>query len=183
MNEKELVTSLKGGNKEAFSVLYQQNWGKVYNFSRLYLNSTDEVEEVVQEVFIKLWDVRTHLNENENFKGFLFILTRNLIFNKLRKSFNENFYKISILNAVEEASYDMEQEIDANNLQEYISQLVKELPPRQKEVFILSRENQLSYKEIAGQLNISEKTVERHINEALKYLKKNIRLLTVFLTI
>ncbi|EXY66705.1 sigma-70 family RNA polymerase sigma factor, partial [Bacteroides fragilis] len=121
--------------------------------------------EVVQEVFVKLWEARIFLKENESFKGFLFIITRNIIFNQFRKSFNENAYKTTVLSSAE-VEYDIENEMDAADLQGYIKKLISELTPRQQEVFHLSREEHLSYKEIAIRLSISEKTVERHINEA-----------------
>ena len=172
MEERKLILLLKQGSKDAFTALYKQYWKQVYNFSRLYLTSADAAEEVVQEVFIKIWD--------DHFKGLLFIITRNLIFNRHRKNVNEDFYKVTVLAALEEP-YDVEEEIDAHNLQEYIDRLIDELPPRRREIFNLSRKEQKSYKEIAILLNISEKTVENQISEALKYLKKNITLLLLFI--
>lgn len=179
MEEKELILLLKQGSKEAFTTLYQQYWKQVYNFSRLYLVSQDAAAEVVQEVFIKIWETREFIREDDHFKGLLFIMTRNLVFNQHRKSLNEDFYKVTVLAAVEE-SYDVEEEIDAKNLREYIDLLIDELPPRRREIFNLSRKEHKTYKEIALQLNISEKTVEHQIGEALKYLRKNITLLTFF---
>ena len=171
MEERELILSLKQSSKDAFTALYKQYWKQVYNFSRLYLTSADAAEEVVQEVFIKIWETREFLREDDHFKGLLFIITRNLIFNRHRKNMNEDFYKVTVLAA----------EIDAHNLQEYIDRLIDELPPRRREIFNLSRKEQKSYKEIALLLNISEKTVENQISEALKYLKKNITLLLLFI--
>lgn len=182
MSEKELISSLKAGDEGAFTALYKLYWPKVHNFSRLYLSSQSEVEEVVQEVFVKLWEARIFLKEDESFKGFLFIITRNIIFNQFRKSFNEDAYKMTVLNSAN-AEYGIEDEMDAADLQAYIQKLVNELSPRQQEVFRMSREEHLSYKEIAMRLCISEKTVERHINEALKFLRKNIYLFLIFLSI
>ena len=183
MTEKELIVSLKLGDEAAFTALYRMYWPKVHNFSRLYLSSMAEVEEVVQEVFVKLWEATYLLErESESFKGFLFIITRNIIFNQFRKSFNENAYKTTILSSAE-VEYDIEDEMDAADLQAYIKKLISELTPRQQEVFHLSREEHLSYKEIANRLSISEKTVERHINEALKFLRKNIYLFIIFLSL
>lgn len=179
MEEKQLIKSLKEGDKEAFSLLYKQYWDRVYRFSQLYLNSRERVEDVVQEVFIKVWESRDFIRENDNFKGLLFIITRNLIFNQYRRNVNEDFYKMTVLSAME-TSYDIEEEIDAYNLSEYIDQLIAELPERRREIFNLSRKEHKSYKEIALQLNISEKTVENQIAEALRYLKKNITLLLLF---
>lgn len=182
MSEKELIASLKAGDESAFTALYKLYWPKVYNFSRLYLSSMSEVEEVVQEVFVKLWEARIFLKENESFKGFLFIITRNIIFNQFRKSFNEDAYKMAVLNSTN-AEYGIEDEMDAADLHAYIKKLINDLSPRQQEVFRMSREEHLSYKEIAMRLCITEKTVERHINEALKFLRKNIYLFSIFLSI
>ena len=93
MEERELILLLKQGSKDAFTALYKQYWKQVYNFSRLYLTGADAAEEVVQEVFIKIWEMREFLREDDHFKGLLFIITRNQIFNRHRKNVNEDFYK------------------------------------------------------------------------------------------
>ncbi len=133
----------------------------MYNFTRLYINSIDDSKEIVQQVFIKLWESRALLKEDENFKGFLFIITRNIVFNSFKRSFNENSYKISVLRAFSEtnieAFYEIEEDIYANELKEYLQLLINALPPRQKEIFLLSREENLSYQEIADKLGISIK--------------------------
>ena len=180
MTEKELIILLKEGDEKAFTTLYRRYWSKVYNFSRLYLSSILEIEEVVQEVFVKVWESRSLLREDDNFKGFLFVITRNLVFNQFRRSFNENAYKLTVLSSIM-PYYNLEEELTAADLQEFIEKMVKELPPRQQEVFNLSRNAHLTYKEISIRLKISEKTVERHINEALKFLKKNIMFYLIFI--
>ena len=180
MEENELILLLKQSNQEAFTTLYKKYWKQVYNFSRLYLTSQSVAEEVVQEVFIKVWEARDFMREGDNFKGLLFIITRNLIFNMHRKNLNEDFYKMTVLSAME-SSYDIEEEIDAKNLSEYIDLLIADLPPRRREIFNLSRKENKSYKEISQLLGVSEKTVENQIGEALKFLRKNLILLSLFL--
>jgi RNA polymerase sigma-70 factor (ECF subfamily) len=180
MEENELILLLKQSNQEAFTTLYKKYWKQVYNFSRLYLTSQSVAEEVVQEVFIKVWESRDFMREGDNFKGLLFIITRNLIFNMHRKNLNEDFYKMTVLSAME-SSYDIEEEIDAKNLSEYIDLLIADLPPRRREIFNLSRKENKSYKEISQLLGVSEKTVENQIGEALKFLRKNLILLSLFL--
>ena len=81
MEERQIIKSLKEGDREAFSMLYKQYWEKVYHFCGLYLNNRDVAEDVVQEVFIKVWESREFIREDDNFKGLLFVITRNLIFN------------------------------------------------------------------------------------------------------
>lgn len=180
MEENELILLLKQSNREAFTTLYKKYWKQVYNFSRLYLTSQSVAEEVVQEVFIKVWESRDFMREGDNFKGLLFIITRNLIFNMHRKNLNEDFYKMTVLSAMEN-SYDIEEEIDAKNLGEYIDLLIADLPPRRRDIFNLSRKENKSYKEISQLLGVSEKTVENQIGEALKFLRKNLILLSLFL--
>ena len=180
MDNQSLILALKSGSEEAFTSLYHKYCDKVYKFCRLYYTNDSTTEEAVQEVFIKIWESRDFMRQEDNFKGLLFIITRNLIFNQHRKSLNEDFYKMTVI-SVMESSYDIEEEIEAKNLSDYIDLLINELPPRRREIFNLSRKENKSYKEIAELLHISEKTVENQISEALKYLRKNISMLVLFL--
>lgn len=184
MTEKEAILKLKNDSHEAFTYFYQRYWNMIYNFTRLYISSIDDSKEIVQQVFIKLWESRKFLQEDENFKGFLFIITRNMIFNSSKRSFNEDFYKISVLKAYAETRikdyYEIEEDIYATELKEYLRLLIDSLPPRQREIFLLSREENLSYTEIAEKLGISVKTVEHSISKSLKYLKANVKLMLIF---
>lgn len=183
MVERDLILALKEGNEGAFKELYDIYWKNVFHFATLYIRNSEEVREIVQEVFIKLWEARESLKAEESLKGFLFIVTRNHIFNRARsKSFNYDFYEVTLNNALEQ-SYNIEQEMDAKDLAIYIDELVNQMPPQRKMVFTLSRKEYKSYKEIALLLDISEKTVERHINESLKFIKANLKLFLLFLFI
>lgn len=182
MSEEEAVCLLKKNNEKAFEFLYRKYWAKVYNFTKLYITSVSDAEEIVHEVFVKLWEARMFVNEDKNFDGFLFIITRNLIFNRSRKSFNQVFYQVTIAESMEE-TYNVEDELAASDLRNHINSLIELMPPRRQEIFRLSREKQLSYKEIAELLDISEKTVEHHIADALKFLKRNMELYLIFCNI
>ena len=184
MNDQEAIVLLKSDSHESFEYLYKVYGGQVYNFSKLYINSSEDIKEVVQEVFVKLWEARSFLREDENFRGFLFIVTRNLIFNRQKKTFNENFYKLSVLSAYEQSnidSYNIEEELQAKELNNYIDKIIEELPPKQQEILILSRKENLSHKEIAELLNISERTVEVHIARAIRHIKSRLEYLIALL--
>lgn len=178
MDEKELVLALKGGEHQAFIHLYNEYWEQVYDFSRLYVNTVADTEEIVQDVFVKLWESKHLLKENENIKGFLFIVTRNLIFNRTKKRINDNLFKISVLSAFGNENYcnssSVEEDYCASQLNIFINRLINSLPEQQKRCFLLSREEDLSYKEIAERLGISPKTVEIHMSKALKFLKDKV---------
>lgn len=184
MADKELILGLRQGDTKAFTVLYRKYWAKVYNFSRVYLSSVDDAEDVVQAVFLKLWESREFIRENDKLDGFLFIITRNLIFNQFRRSFNENAYRETVLSVIDShLTNDVEEQIFVTDLKAYVDLLIKELSPRQQEIYRLSRMEYLTYREIAVRLSISEKTVERHINDALKILRKNLLIYSIFLSI
>ena len=180
MIQKELIQKLKKGDDEAFSAMYKLYWEKVYNFSRLYLASSEDVAEIVQEVFIKLWETRHLIDEEQSFEGFLFIITRNQIFKYSRKRLNYSFLKMTVMQSIEK-SYEEEDQLEIADLKKHLSVLISQLPERQQEIFRLSRERHMTYKQIAEQLSISEKTVEYHMTAALKYLRKNLYLLSLFL--
>ena len=148
MDEQEAIKRLKNSDEKAFSFLYKSYWPKVNHFTRLYIIDTDSTEEIIQEVFIKLWEHRKELNESGSLDGYLFIITRNLIFNSSRQSFNHQFYQTTIIEAMEQ-SYNIDEELDAADLHAYINSIIEQLLPRQQEVFRLSREHQLTYQEIA----------------------------------
>ncbi len=175
---KKLINSLKEGNEKALNTLYKMYWRKVYNFCRLYLTNHEETEEIVQDVFVRIWNSRDFIRINDNFEGLLFITTRNLVFNQKRKSFNKNLYSISIISALEAIpdtnSSTVEEKLNAKNLSKHIDFLIDKLPPQRKKIFNLSRKEHKGYREIAIELNLSEKTVEHQISKALKFLREHI---------
>lgn len=179
MEERELIIKVKEGDTKAFSQLYEIYFLKVYNFTRLYISSSLEVAEVVQDVFVKIWESRHLFDENRNFEGLLFIITRNLVFNYNRKYFNELNFKMTALRGIEQ-SYNMEDEMEAEELGQFITALILRMPPQRQKIFRMSREEKLSNKEIAMRCAISEKAVERQITFALKFLKDNLPVLILF---
>ena len=164
MEKTSVLAKLKQGDETSFTFVYDHYWRKVYRFSEIYLNDDEEIKEAVQEVFIKLWE------------------SRNTIFDYFRKSLNKVTMKITALEVAEKIAIS-DETLEVKDLLEYIWKLVSLLPPRQQEVFIMSRKQQMTNKEIAEQLDISEKAVERNIYFALKFIKKNLNLFIFFITI
>ncbi|MDR2039723.1 MAG: RNA polymerase sigma-70 factor [Bacteroidales bacterium] len=178
-----LLEQFKEGDKKAFEDIYVHHSKKVYRFAKRYMKHHEDAEEIVQEVFIRLWEARESINPEMNFDNYLFTITRNLIFNQHRKKVNESYFQTFVLASFEENENQLlEDEISTQDLSRYIDEIVNKLPPKQQEVFMLSRKQMLTYKEISAQLNISEKTVEAHIYQVLKTIRKYlIRGITFFL--
>jgi len=178
-NEPQLVKSLSKGNLLAFNTLFREYSGRLYRFAYGYLKSEAESEELVQEVFTKIWEKRAELKKELSFKSYLFTIA----FNIIRKHFRTRKYISEYFKSRIWDDLDMEtsQKITYNSLYQYITELVNQLPERRKEVFIKSRFEGLSIKEIAEELKISHKTVENQLTDALKFLRANFNRENIFL--
>lgn len=171
-DETQLVLSLSKGNLLAFNSLYRKYSNRLYRFALGYLKSEDEAEELVQEVFMKIWEKRAELKKELSFKSFLFTIA----FNIIRKHFRTRSYLAEYLKTGISETSDMHtsQKITHDSLLEYIARLADLLPQRRKEIFIKSRFEGKSIKEIAEELNISHKTVENQLTDALKFIRINL---------
>jgi RNA polymerase sigma-70 factor (family 1) len=171
-NESLLVESLLKGNLLAFNSLYNEYSNRLYRFAFGYLKSDAEAEELVQEVFTIIWEKRMTLKEELSFKSFLFTIAFNIIKKHFRtKTYLSEYLQISNGNTSDNIT---SQDITYNSLYQYITELVNQLPDRRKEIFIKSRFEGLSTKEIAEKLQISHKTVENQLTEALRFIRANL---------
>lgn len=169
-----------GSEERIFAELYERYWAKVYHFAALYLRDEEEIKDAVQEIFLKLWDSQRFLKEFNNIENFLFIITRNHVFNRKRhKSFNNDYFELTLRNA-SEMSYDISTDIDTENMRQLIDELIEAMPLQRRTVFNLSRKEYLTNRQIALRLSISEKTVEKHIQLSLKYLRKSLLIFVLY---
>lgn len=166
------MQGLANGNILAFNTLYKSYSSRLYRFALGYLKSEDEAEELVQEVFTIIWEKRKELKEDLSFKSFLFTIS----FNIIRKHFRAKSYLSEYLTSgsFDETDVRTSQKIVYDSLYQYINELVNQLPLRRKEVFVKSRFEGLSIKEIAEELNISHKTVENQLSDALRFIRVNL---------
>jgi RNA polymerase sigma-70 factor (ECF subfamily) len=171
-DESLLVRNLSKGNLLAFNTLYREYSHRLYRFAFGYLKTNAEAEELVQEVFTIIWEKRSDLKEELSFKSFLFTIA----FNIIRKHFRTKAYLSEYFKAGTENELDLQtsQKITYESLYQYITELVNKLPDRRKEIFIKSRFEGLSIKEIAEELKISHKTVENQLTDALKFIRANL---------
>ncbi|MGQ9621296.1 MAG: RNA polymerase sigma-70 factor [Bacteroidales bacterium] len=171
-NEQNLVRNLSKGSILAFNTLFGYYSSRLYRFVNGYLRSPEESEEVVQEVFLTLWEKRADLRDGLSLKSYLFTIA----FNVVKKHFRSKSYLTKYLNSGIWSDFDMatSEEIDYNSIYNYIKDLVDRLPARRKEIFVRSRFEGMSIAEIAKELGLSHKTVENQITAALKFLRENL---------
>lgn len=179
-NEQHLIKLLQEGDKDAFEQLYNSYLAKVFRFCKLYISNSEQINDCVQDVFVRIWDSRHLLNANNNLDGYIFIITRNIIFRSFKSHLNMQAVDLTFIAGLS-SNTNAEDLLIKKELEEAITSIVDQLPPRQKEAFNLSRIDQLSYKEIAILMQISENTVTRHIGEALKTIRKNLHQTLIFL--
>ncbi|MGQ7869524.1 RNA polymerase sigma factor [Sunxiuqinia sp. sy24] len=172
--EKQLIRDLKEGHAKAFDQLFTKYGKRLFFFSLGYLKSEFEAEEVVQEVFYKIWKNRKSVNPDLSFKAYLFKIAFNHIQELFQKLNLQKAYQHEIINTAIVSSNELDSRTNYQSLLELVNKLIDQLPPRQKEILIRKRQHGQAINEIAKELNISSKTVENHITEALKKLKKGL---------
>ena len=169
--ERRLVADLLEGDESAFCELYALYKDRLMWFSLKFLKSRDMAEDVFQDAFTVVWQSRRFINPDASFSSYLYTIMRNRILNQLRNAANEEKLKESILSQALDYTEDTKREVMLNDLKSLISHALQQLTPRQREIFEMSREAQLSHKEIADKLGISVNTVQEHISISLKLIR------------
>jgi RNA polymerase sigma-70 factor (family 1) len=175
---QEYLFALKSGSEKAFRIIMDHWYSRLFNFANGYLNNDENSKEVLQDVFLRLWDHRQKLTDNTILNAYLFALTRNRCIDLIRRErlmmqfrtdkqeeyrrLTENF------DALSDPILD---DIFAMEIQTEINHAVNGLPDQCRKVFIMSRSNGLKNKEISETMDLSEKTVESHLTKALKTIK------------
>lgn len=173
------IQSLRKGEKKAYEAIYSEFFGILYHLSFQYLHNEKVAEEIVQDTFMKLWEIRTSLNNQINLRNYLYTITKNNCLNYLRNQ------KISMKHLENLKYLEMQFNYDAldkmgnylqfEELRNKIDEVISQLPEEVIETFKLSRFEELSYKQIAEKQGISIKTVEARISKALKILRIELK--------
>lgn len=169
--ERSLILRLIEGDEDAFCELYATYKNRLIYFAMRFLKSREYAEDVFQDAFTVVWQSRRFINPDASFSSYLYTIMRNRILNQLCNAANEEKLKESILSQALDYTEDTKREVMLNDLKSLISHALQQLTPRQREVFEMSREAQLSHKEIADKLGISVNTVQEHISTSLKLIR------------
>lgn len=184
-DDKELYLLLKEGDERAFKALFQKYYSAMCHFARQFLNDSELAEETVQELFVRIWEKRSSLNIETSVKHYFFRSVRNQCLNQIQHQKIRKQYSNMVLESTHQ-NIDPDQYYIEVDLIKRIEKSIASLPAKRQEIFRLSREQGLKYKEIAEELNISIKTVEAQMGLALKYLRDDLKefsnhLVTLFL--
>lgn len=175
INEKRLLTELKNGSFQAFERLYNMYSGKLYNFiMRISSGNLYMAEEVVQSAFIRVWEVRERVEPESSFISFLCTIAKNLLMNMYQRQTVEYVYNEYLKNTGVDRDSQTEESIDLRFLNEYIDSLAEELPAQRKKIFILSKRQNYTNKEIAEMMGISESTVATQLSLAVKFMREQL---------
>ena len=169
-----LLHRLSKGDNAAFEELFRRYHKQVYLFVYQLVSSSYEAEEVVQNVFIAIWNQRKNLQINSSFLSYLFGIARHLIYRFIQQKINHEAFIGFYLYQNDEYSFITEEEVIFNELREKYQRLLENIPERRREIFKLSREEGLSYKAISKKLGISENTVDTQIRFALAFLREHL---------
>ena len=174
-SDESLLILLKNGDTLAFYNIYERYCKKLYHFVLKSIKQETDAEEIVQDVFVKIWEMRDKIETNTSFESFLFRIAYNETMDLFRKRISEKKY-VEYIKSIQqsEATTNTTDELRYNELSREIDSLLEELTPRQREVFCLSRSEGFSNKEISKKLDISENTVKKHLLNARSYLKSHL---------
>jgi RNA polymerase sigma-70 factor, ECF subfamily len=170
-----LVTRIRQNDTRAFKLLYDRYSKKIYFFSLKYLGNNVEAEELVQSVFINVWENRGSLDPGNSVKSYIYKSAVNYIYNYLKKKAIHARFIESQMHENEIQSDNSYEEVIFHDLEKSIKTVVETLPSQQQRIFQLSRHDGLTYQEIAVKLDLSVRTVENQMYRALKTLKKMLK--------
>jgi RNA polymerase sigma-70 factor (family 1) len=170
-SEKELLQLAAGGEQSAFARLFMLNRHKLFSFLMRLTQSPEMTEDVIQDIFMKLWRNRAALASIDHFSSYLFKMAQNQCITHFKRVAKETL----ILSHLEPPSQSTtDDHLALKEIQRQLQQALTKLTPQQKLVFTLSRERGLKYEEIAAELNISPSTVKNHMIDALRVLRQHL---------
>ena len=177
---EEIISRLKNEDKSVVDVLFAYYYPRLYHFSKSILKLENEIDDILQEVFVKIWLNRQKIGNPETFNAYIYTITKNEVLSHLRNNLRDHTFRDHLfLHAVAE-EYQSSTPLEYEEIKTGIDKIVANLPDKRRRVFILSRTEGLSNKEIAHQLNISEKTVEDHITHAIRQIKNSMKEVGIF---
>lgn len=171
--EKDLMIQLKNANEEAFREVFDRYGKKVYRYILHYVKVGVEAEDITQNVFLRIWEKRGLLDSEKSFEGFIFTIAYRAVMDHFRANPKrlQSLFPVDLLNDSVVSTVNSDALLNHHQLESIYQQALQSLPPKRKEIFLLSRHGGLTNRQIAEKLGISIKTVESHMTAALSFFK------------
>ncbi|MDP4186560.1 MAG: RNA polymerase sigma-70 factor [Bacteroidota bacterium] len=171
IDEKEALKSLQQSDVKAFDWIFARYQKQVLSFCYHYTGSKEEAEEIGQTVFLAIWENRFTIDEERSFATYLFSIARHHVYNAIKKKMYRKAFLEKTKDLTLEYDFDTGNQIFFHDLEDLLEKLLTLIPPKRREIFLLSRKEGLSYKQIAETLQISENTVDTQIRNVLNYIR------------
>lgn len=172
--DQQLARRIKKSDVQAFDQLYERYSQRLYGFAFSMLKNKEDAKEVVQETFLKIWNKRTAIDSSRSLQAFLFSVSYNLVIDLFRNRAKDQDFLARLKAHVNEESLAADELVQLKELADEVHRLVNELPQKRRAIYLMSREEGLSHKEIAHQLGVTEKTVENQITLSLKHIRARL---------
>ena len=172
-SDYELMCNLQKGDLEAFDQIFKKYGDRLFGFALKHLKSKEEAEGLVQDVFLKIWKNRKSLKNESSLKSYLFTIAyHNMCKIFRKKQIHEKF--LEERSSTANATINLEEQLEYKATLEQVDQLIDKLPEKQRIIFIKSRKEGKSTREIADEMNLAPGTVDNQISAALKFLRKKL---------
>lgn len=176
LSDVELNHLTQSGDHAAFTEIYDRYWSVLYLHARHMLNNQDYASDAVQEVFTGIWNKREQIDLTTSLNAYLYRAVRNTVLNMIRKGKLEGDYKQQLVHIYDNGEFNTDEQVNYNELKNLIEKEVQLLPKKMRQVFELSRNQNLTHGEIATLLDISDTTVKKQISRAIHILRRKLNL-------
>jgi RNA polymerase sigma-70 factor (family 1) len=170
-SDTELAGLLKSGDHAAFTEIYNRYWAALFRHAQKMLRDEDEAVDIVQDVFTTIWHKNTELTVTSSIRAYLYSAVRNRIISNIRHAKVHESYLDSLTELIEKGEYVTDEQVRFREFSAQVEEEISKLPPKMREVFELSRNEGMSHRQIAEELNIADETVKKQIYKALKALR------------
>lgn len=172
----KLPESMENGNWGVyFQCIWEQYSAKVYNFMTSMLQNKSLAEDLVQEVFLKVWEKRKEIDPEKNLEAYIYTIARNLVYKETRKMLVNSAYMQAAQEMISEAEETTERNIDYNFAHRHLSEIIGQMPPARRNIYLLNKSYGMSIDDIARKLKISSKTVENQLYQANVFIRKKFK--------
>lgn len=175
LTDNQIATALRQGDESIFEQVFKTYYECLCHFANTFVADMDEAEEVVQNVFLHLWEIRATVDIHSSIKSYLYQSVHNRCLNAIKHNKVKQAHGEYVKYTQGSEPVDISQPMQAQELEHLIAQAIESMPPQCQKVFKLSRFEELSYAEIAAQMNIALKTVENQMGKALRMMREQLK--------